>query len=380
MVANRTPGGFSVAQKTTLEEAALIGSSAVGIHLLRHQLDVTEQARAREVRRIAEDSLVASVRLSLATALSSALSGGHGASELLAIASRAVGGVVRVSSANDDLGEVQPGSAVAPLEVGGHVEISDGDPSLAATAVETIATYVSIALLYERAIEDARHLREAELVERLVEPVPPLAGRPLRTGLAGNGSLDVLVAEFRDAPALRTAVAEVRSRLGFRVITASRREKLVAIARSNSGARALIEAALSSSVFFSGVTAAANDTAIPAAFGEASLIARSMRTLHRANEVATRSHLGWWRSPSATLRKMRSGTCRRTSAHCSNRRLAINSSCRPRCTISTARVPWPRSPQNSASMRTRSGSASRSWTTCCPAGDVGIEVSTFTWR
>jgi hypothetical protein len=283
-VANRTPGGFSADQRARLEEAALIGSAAVEIYLLRRDLAVQRVEAERERARLAAQMSTSVHLLQLSREMAAALAAGQGTAELMAIAAAATGGAVRFCEGDAD--------GAVLLESGTSIEITGPDPHLVSSLAPTIAVFVSIALLYEHAIEDARHFREAELVERLVDPPPNAPGRSLRTGLAGSGDLDVVVVQTQDASSLRAALAALRNALGSRAISASRRGSLIVIARSGDDILARVSGAIGRHDYFGGVATAPGDAHIPAAFDEASLITRAMQTLRRPNALARRADLG----------------------------------------------------------------------------------------
>jgi len=276
-VANRSPGPFDDAQRGVLREAALMGSIAVELYELRRQLSAQEEA--------ARDN---AERLQLATELSSALLLGEGTSELLAVSSRAVGGRVELGDTGDDPGA--PETRRIALEVGGAVDIDDTDPTRVSALAPTIATFVSISLLYEAAIEDARHLRESELAERLIDARGPNPGRPLRAGLAGDGPLGVYVIHVVDPNRRRAAANALRKMLGRTTLVVDRRHEIVVISRTLRLDQ--LTPLLAEYRFHAGRARADDEAAVAQAYDEASLVARSMRALNRAGEVGTRQELG----------------------------------------------------------------------------------------
>lgn len=290
-VANRSAGVFSSVQKAVLDEAALIGSIAADVHNLRRRLERQEAEFRDETERLASTAAVEASQLRLSDELATALAAGQGTSELLTIASRAIEGTVRLADARSSESSESSHTVVAELDAGGVLEM-EGNPEPITRLTPVIATFLSIALLYERAIEDARHLRESELVQRLVDPPSDASGGEIRTGLAGAGTLDVVVVEIQDPNLRRSALSKVRFEFGRAAIAAERRGSLVVIARSSAAGLDMLTKLLGPFVFFGGVETAQHDAAIPEAFGQASLMVRSMRALRRPNEIAGTADLG----------------------------------------------------------------------------------------
>lgn len=288
-VANRTPGGFGAEQRAALEEAALVASSAVEVYRLRHEADQRRRAHEEQLALLRERAIDSDAQLALTQQLLAALSRGEGSRQLTEIAAAAIGGTVR-------LGEQPPSgessAQVLPLEVGGSVEVSGADSRIRAALAPTIAGFLSVALLYEHAIDDARHFREAELVERLVEPAVHLPGPPPRSALPGTGPLEVIVAEIDDPLALRSALARARRMLGPRAISAMRRGSATLIARSADDLRPILRDALQPFRYYAGVASTDDDVGLPAASAEAALLATAARRLGRADRLTSWDDLG----------------------------------------------------------------------------------------
>lgn len=290
-VANRTAGAFSQAQKDTLAEAALIGSVAVDVYNLRRRLESQAAGSQREIEQLQASSESEAIQLRASDQFSSALAAGQGTIELLAIASTSVRGQVRIGDSGGNTERADRVTSIA-LDAGGIVEICDADPLLVRSLLQTIATFISISLLYERAIEDARHFRESELVERLVEPSRGLTGRPLRLGLPGAGGVDVIVVEIDDPNVRRAALSSVRKGMGRDAIAAERRGALVIMVRSHPSSTSRLAECIVSFHYFGGTASSGDEVGIPAAYAEAARVAKSMRALHRPKELAETAALG----------------------------------------------------------------------------------------
>ncbi len=287
-IANRVPGRFSADQRSALEDAALVASSAVEVYRLRRDLDEQALAHREEVARLREESSASIAQLSLSRELSTALARGLNSGQLVEIAATTLGGTVVISPTVDG----ENTSDTYPMEVGGGIEIRDSDPDIAAMLAPTVASFLSIALLYEHAIEDARHFREAELVERLVDPSAGPSSPPPRTGLPGTGDLDVLVVDMEDAQNVRPALARIRHLLGPRAIAATRRGSIIVIIRSDESAHGTLRAALDPFHHYAGIATTSDETALPVAHGAAALLARAAARLTRADRFTSWTDLG----------------------------------------------------------------------------------------
>jgi len=290
-VANRVPGAFAHDQKETLVEAALIGSIAVDVYSLRKRLESQSELSQREVERLVSSSATEQMQLRVSDAFSAALAAGQGTQELLEIASAAVGGTVTIGDSARVADRAEGAISVA-LDAGGLLDLSDADPLLVQQLGQTVSTFVSISLLYERTIEDARHFREFELIERLIEPSRESVGPSVRLGLPGTGGVDVMVIEIEDPNARRAALVSLRNGMGRDAIAAERRGAIIVMARSNPVKTERLSAFIDSFVYFAGTSSAGTESDIPAAYFEASRLARSMRALRRPRELATRTALG----------------------------------------------------------------------------------------
>lgn len=288
-VANRSSGAFHPGQRAILEDAALIGSIAVEVSSLRRDVARQDREFAAQLEQLAADGADDSMRLRVADELSSALASGRGTTDLLRIASDLVGGSVVIG--DEESPSVAAHTIAVPLEAGGVIEITGDDGRWAAALGATIATYISTALLYERAIEDARHLRESEQVEHLIAPSRDDSTRPPRTGLAGAGPAAVTVIEIADPNRRRSALASVRRGLASEALATERRGSLIVVSRGAS-ARSVLADTVAHSHGYGGHAICSHDAAIPNAFLEASLVARSMRTLRRPQELAEVADLG----------------------------------------------------------------------------------------
>lgn len=290
-VANRTPGSFAQVQKDTLIQAALIGSIAVDVYSLRKRLEANSEQSRHEIEQLLSSSETESIQLRASNNFSAALAAGQGTSELLQIASRAVEGNVAIGdrSRASDLAE---GTVVIELQTGGVLEVSSASPHLVNSLAQTIATFISISLFYERTIEDARHFRESELVDRLIEPPREREGPSARVGLPGNGIVDVTVLEIEDPNTRRAALVLLRNTLARGAIAAERRGSIVTMTRGNLVTPERLSELITPFLYFGGTSSAASETDIPSAYIEASRLARSMRALNRPQEIAARAALG----------------------------------------------------------------------------------------
>lgn len=288
-VANRTPGSFTPDQRALLESAALIGSTAVEIYLLRRDIEQGRQELNLEVSRLRDLMSDTVAELRLARELVSVLVSGGGSADLMSTAAEALGGIVRFgdSGATAD----NAGRAV-PLEGGGTIEFIGTDQEPTSDMVALVGAFVSTAALYENAIEDARHFQEIELVQRLVEPSTRTSGPALRTGLPGSGAYVVAVAEIDDPLVLRQAAARVRNALGSKALSAARHGHLIIIVRHGDDTLARAEEALSSSPYWGGVGTAETDADLSAACGESLMLATASRRLARRGRLHARTDLG----------------------------------------------------------------------------------------
>ncbi len=275
-VANRHPGPFDDSQRAVLEDAALIGSLAVEIYSLRRRLIEQDEA-----------SRAGSARLSLSDELVRALVAGSGTPELLEIVAHAVDGRACLGDVSS---EAEPAWTRVQLEPGGVVDIASNDAALVSALSPSITSFLSVSLNYEAAIEDARHLRESDLAERLLEPKDGLSGHPPRAGIPGEGPLEVHVIDIDDPNMRGAAINGLRRGLGRSALVVVRRAHIVVLMRMGSADRVLSE--LVDQRFYAGRAVAPDETAIPRAFEEASLVAGSMRSLRRVKEIAARDELG----------------------------------------------------------------------------------------
>ncbi|WP_447522271.1 helix-turn-helix domain-containing protein [Salinibacterium sp. NYA9b] len=290
-VANRTAGAFTQRQKETLVEAALIGSIAVDVYNLRRRLETQTETSKREIESLLSSSEVETIQLRASDQFSAALAAGQGTVELLEIASTVVRG--RVTIGDSDEGSSLADSATSiPLDAGGAIQVSDADPRLIQALAPTMATFISISLLYERAIENARHFRESEVVERVIEPARDGSGPSVRLGLPGTGSVEVTVIAIEDPNARRAALASLRKGMGRDAIAAERRGSIIVIVRSLPSRAERLSECVGSFTYFGGIAAAVSEADIPTAYAEAARLARSMRALHRPRELAAKASLG----------------------------------------------------------------------------------------
>lgn len=288
-VANRVAGHFSTKQRALLEEAALIGSAAIEIYLLRREIADQQRAFNEELARLRDSASASIDRLRLSERFASALAAGKGSSELIKIATSILGGSVRLA---EDSGEPPAVGTVIPLRPGVAIEFAGSDARLIANLAPVAANYLSIALLYENAIEDARHLRESELVERLVDPSSRKSGGELKTGLSGSGDLQVVVVDIEGALAPRSALSDVRRELGTQAISALRRGSLIVISRADGDVLSRLSRVLIDYRHYGGVASTPSSSGLAAGYTEALLVTRAMRSLGRANEITRRSNLG----------------------------------------------------------------------------------------
>ncbi|GAA1948781.1 helix-turn-helix domain-containing protein [Microbacterium aquimaris] len=285
-VANRAPGGFSPAQRAQLEEAALIASAAVAIYLLKEERDHLRRAQERQSERHDAQTSAWRAELALSNRLSRALAEGMDSDQIMSVAADQIAGDVRLVTGDAPMTD---GARTVPLDAGGVLEVSSPRPE-AQALTDVIGSFVSTSLLYEQAIEDARHLREAELVERLIGPGRP-DDRAARSGLPGDGPLDVVVAEIDDPLRRRRALADVRRVLGDHALATIVRGSVLTVTRG-ARARSRVAESLRPHRHFGGTASASDDTCLPDAYGEADLLARASRRLNRGDRLTTWDDLG----------------------------------------------------------------------------------------
>ncbi|MHB1234085.1 MAG: helix-turn-helix domain-containing protein [Microbacteriaceae bacterium] len=315
MVANRRPGAFSADQRDDIEHLASLAAAAV-------ELVAAKEAQAASLRTAAaaterHDALdrIDAIRADLDQRLSAELAEHRGPEDVLAVAADVAGASIRVvANAGEELASSPTPTAVADRVVADVVRVPlTGDAGPGTVIVEyrtatvtnipaavTIAQYVSIALVYDRTLDDIRHFHENELVNVLLTPAavhqqslsPSVLQRAL--GPDGRTSVAVLTNPDDEEAARRRLLARVRgiAKRG-NTLVASHLGRIVVISRDPEDllTEPLVHR-LTDLPYFGGISSAAGLATVPNAYSEAVAIAAAMRALGRSSLIADSAGAG----------------------------------------------------------------------------------------
>jgi len=313
VVANRTPGAFSAAQRSHLGQLATLIAAAVEL--------VSAKAAERAARADAEnatharDEVIAEAVLQneLDAQLAQALTDGKQLPTLVELAASLTRSSISVlAPAGDELAPTvdrrdtadDETEARAPLlgpAVRGTVTVRGPDTaSRGAATAASLARFASIALLYERTIDDVRHFHDDELINSLVAATadarPDVSAASVRRALGSDGAIAVavLAPADREDTARRRLLARVRSAAGHhQTVVGMHRGRVVCVARCEAGAlRDRLAPALHDLAFFGGVAGASSDAATRDAWIAAASIEAAMRSLRRTGVLADRAAAG----------------------------------------------------------------------------------------
>ncbi len=320
MTANRTPGAFTPSQREHLERIASLAAAAVEL------VDAKENERtahliATRATDDLRDALAAErVRTELEVRLASELAEHRGLEEILAVAGSLTETQLRVvDSTGVELARSSPAAAEttesADRRAGEHEERAaligdagpgfiivtrEAPPEVADVVAATVARYASIALLYDRTIDDVRHFHENELVSALVAPPDPerptLSSAMVQRALGADRetSIAVLVPSAPDDSSRRRLLGRVRqiTRSGHTIV-AGYLGRIVIVARSSEELlRTRITPLVQDLPCFGGVASAPHLSKAPAAYAEAAAIASAMRAMGAAGAIAGAAEAG----------------------------------------------------------------------------------------
>jgi hypothetical protein len=319
MIANRRPGAFTPPQREHLEQVASLAAAAVELVAAKQNEAAAKTLAARAVDERDRATAAGRLRAELEERLAGELAEHRGIEDLLVVAASSTGARVSVV---DPTGAVlassptpidgPPGSAAvaenpeasAPLVGGaapGRVIVGAGAEGVPLEIVATVvARYASIALLYERTIDDVRHFHENELVSAILSaqvrgqsaPSTSMVQRAL--GADGVTSVAVLVPADPDESSRRRLLARLRqaTRNGRNVV-AGHVGRVVVVARGDEEAlRERIAPLPLGLAYFGGIAGAANLAAVPIAYAEAVAISSAMRALGRPRVLAGAAEAG----------------------------------------------------------------------------------------
>ncbi|WP_195760709.1 helix-turn-helix domain-containing protein [Agromyces kandeliae] len=316
MTANRTPGAFTARQREHLEQIASLAAAAVELVTAKGREAAASEVAAEAVlerdRAIAADAL----RRELESKLADALAQHRDLDHVVALAASIAGAEVRVTdAAGQDIsssggpagiaGSGGPrGSAGAAVEErapligdaapGAVVVRHAAEPAVPGLVASSVARFASLALLYDRMLDDVRHFHEDELVRALIAPSgqdraglsPTTVQRAL--GADGETCIAVLSPASPDGSGLRRLLSQARAltRDG-RTAVAGHLGRVTVVARgSEAELRARLESSVRDVPFFGGIAAARDLRGTPAAHAEAIALAGAMRALARPGVLA----------------------------------------------------------------------------------------------
>lgn len=321
MTANRTPGAFTPTQREQVERIASLAAAAVELVDAKEN-ERTAQLVAKKATEDLNDALATErVRVELEARLAGELAEHRGLDELLAVAGSLTETQLRVvdstgvelarsSHADDD--EAIAGAA---REYGEHEEraalIGDAGPGFVVVTraappevrdvvAASVARYASIALLYDRTIDDVRHFHENELVSALVSPLDPerptLSSNMVQRALGADRetSIAVLVPSEPDDSSRRRLLGRVRqlTRSGHTIV-AGYLGRIVIVARSPEEVlRGRLTPLVQDVPCFGGIASSPELAKAPGAYAEAAAIASAMRAMGASGAIAGAAEAG----------------------------------------------------------------------------------------
>jgi GAF domain-containing protein len=321
MSANRTPGAFTPAQREHLERIASLAAAAVELVDAKEN-ERTAQLVAKQATDDLSEALAAErVRSELEVRLASELAEHRGLDELLAVAGSLTATQLRVVDATGrelaHSSQIDDDEAAAGIDLGHgqHEEqaplIGDAGPGFIIVTraappdvpdvvAATVARYASIALLYDRTIDDVRHFHENELVSALVSPLDPerptLSSTMVQRALGAERetSIAVLVPSDPDDASRRRLLGRVRqlTRSGHTIV-AGYLGRVVIVARSPEDAlRTRVTALIQDLPCFGGIASSPELAKVPGAYAEAAAIASAMRAMGVPGAIAGAAEAG----------------------------------------------------------------------------------------
>ncbi|GAA2933803.1 GAF domain-containing protein [Microbacterium luteolum] len=318
MTANRTPGAFTQAQREHLEQIASLAAAAVELVGAKESEKVARRAAKKAAADLASVLTADGVRSEIETRLAGELAEHRGLDELLDVAGTMLGAQLRVLDATgselacsasperSEPEEVQGsaheerGALIGDAAPGFVIVTRDAPPEVPGVVASVVARYASIALLYDRTIDDVRHFHENELVSALVSPPDPerptlspaMVQRAL--GTDRETSIAVLVPSEPDDSSRRRLLGRVRqlAKTGHTIV-AGYLGRVVIVARSPEEAlRARITALVSDLPCFGGIASSPELAKAPGAYAEAAAIASAMRATGQPGAIAGGAEAG----------------------------------------------------------------------------------------
>lgn len=321
MSANRTPGAFTPAQREHLERIASLAAAAVELVGAKEN-EKTAQLLAQKATDDLSEALAAGrVRSELEVRLASELAEHRGLDELLAVAGSLTATQLRVVDSTGR--ELAHSSQIDDDEAAAGTDRGDGQheeqapligdagpgfiivtraapPEIPDVVAATVARYASIALLYDRTIDDVRHFHENELVGALVSPLDPerptLSSTMVQRALGTDRetSIAVLVPTDPDDASRRRLLGRVRqlTRSGHTIV-AGYLGRVVIVARSPEDAlRTRVTALIQDLPCFGGIASSPELAKVPGAYAEAAAIASAMRAMGSPGAIAGAAEAG----------------------------------------------------------------------------------------
>ena len=321
MTANRTPGAFTPTQREHLERIASLAAAAVELVGAKEN-ERTAQLAAKKATDDLSDALAAErVRSELEARLAGELAEHRGLDELLAVAGSLTGTQLRVVDStgaelarSSHMDDDEAAAETVPRD-GEHEEraalIGDAGPGFIIVrraappevpdvVAASVARYASIALLYDRTIDDVRHFHENELVSALVSPLDPerptLSSTMVQRALGADRetSIAVLVPSEPDDSSRRRLLGRVRqlTRSGHTIV-AGYLGRVVIVARSPEEVlRSRVTVLVQDFPCFGGIASAPELAKAPGAYAEAAAIASAMRAMGAPGAIAGAAEAG----------------------------------------------------------------------------------------
>jgi GAF domain-containing protein len=321
MTANRTPGAFTSTQREHLERIASLAAAAVELVGAKENERMAQLVARQATDELNEALAAERVRSELEVRLAGELAEHRGLDELLAVAGTLTGTQLRVvdstgselarSSHSDDdeaaagiVGHDGEHEERAPLigDAGpGFIIVTRATPpEIPDVVAATVARYASIALLYDRTIDDVRHFHENELVSALVSPLDPerptLSSTMVQRALGADRetSFAVLVPSAPDDSSRRRLLGRVRqlTRSGHTIV-AGYLGRVVIVARSPEEVlRSRLTPLVQDLPCFGGIASSPELAKAPGAYAEAAAIASAMRAMGVPGAIAGAAEAG----------------------------------------------------------------------------------------
>ncbi|MEV5069498.1 helix-turn-helix domain-containing protein [Microbacterium sp. LMI12-1-1.1] len=321
MTANRTPGAFTPAQREHLERIASLAAAAVELVGAKENERTAQLIAQKATDELSEALAAERVRSELEVRLAGELAEHRGLDELLAVAGSLTGTQLRVVDSTGR--ELAHSSQTGDDEAAAGTDRGDGlheeqapligdagpgfiivtraaPPEIPDVVAATVARYASIALLYDRTIDDVRHFHENELVSALVSPLDPerptLSSTMVQRALGTDRetSIAVLVPSDPDDASRRRLLGRVRqlTRSGHTIV-AGYLGRVVIVARSPEAAlRIRVTALIQDLPCFGGIASSPELAKVPGAYAEAAAIASAMRAMGAPGAIAGAAEAG----------------------------------------------------------------------------------------